>query len=180
MFGTMPSQSPKLSEFELIARYFAPLARSAPGAYGRLDDAAVIRPAAGNELIVTTDTIVAGIDFPPNEAPDVIARRALRVNLSDLAAKGARPRAYLLDLILPPAVDEAWVAAFAAGLSADQNQYGVSLIGGDMSSTSGPVVIAVSAFGEAPADVGHDFIHQVSEERIARVTRNPGTRVNQA
>jgi len=139
-----------MSEFELIARYFAPLARSAPGAYGLLDDAAVISPSSGSELVAKTDTIVAGIDFPPDTAPDLIARKALRVNLSDLAAKGARPRAYLLDLVLPPATDEAWFAAFAAGLAADQNEYGVTLIGGDMSSTSGPVVVAVTALGEAP------------------------------
>ena len=146
----MPSPSPPLNEFELIARYFAPLAQGTPGAYGLLDDAAVLSPSSGNELVVKTDTIVAGIDFPPDTAPELIARKALRVNLSDLAAKGARPCAYLLDLVLPPAIDEAWVAAFAAGLSADQKEYGVSLIGGDMSSTSGPVVIAVSALGEAP------------------------------
>ncbi len=150
MSGTTRSPSPKPGEFELIARYFAPLARSSPGAYGLLDDAAVISPSSGNELVLKTDAIVAGIDFPPDTAPGLIARKALRVNLSDLAAKGARPCAYLLDLVLPPGTDEAWIAAFAAGLSADQNEYGVALIGGDMSSTSGPAVIAVSAIGEAP------------------------------
>ena len=139
-----------MNEFELIARYFAPLARSAPGAYGLLDDAAVVSPSSGHEFVVKTDTIVAGVDFPPDAAPDLIARKALRVNLSDLAAKGARPHAYLLDLILPPSIDETWIAAFAAGLAADQTEYGVALIGGDMSSTSGPVVIAVSVLGEAP------------------------------
>jgi thiamine-monophosphate kinase len=138
------------SEFELIARYFAPLARAFPGAYGLRDDAAVISPSPGNELVVKTDTIVAGIDFPPDTAPDLIARKALRVNLSDLAAKGARPRAYLLDLVLPPTVDEPWVAGFAAGLAEDQIEYGLSLIGGDMSSTTGPLVIAVGAFGQTP------------------------------
>jgi thiamine-monophosphate kinase len=150
MSGTIrpPSRTP--SEFGLIARYFAPLARSCPGAYGLLDDAAVLSPSSDTELVVKTDTIVAGVDFPPDAAPDLIARKALRVNLSDLAAKGAQPRAYLVDLVLPPGIDEAWIAAFAAGLSADQNEYGVSLIGGDMSSTSGPVVVAVTALGEAP------------------------------
>ena len=138
------------NEFELIARYFAPLARSFPGAYGLRDDAAVISPSSGNELVVKTDTIVAGIDFPPDAAPDLIARKALRVNLSDLAAKGARPIAYLLDLVLPAAIDETWIAAFAAGLANDQTEFGVALIGGDTSSTPGPLVIAVSLFGEAP------------------------------
>lgn len=138
------------SEFELIARYFAPLARAFPGAYGLLDDAAVISPASGNELVVKTDTIVADVDFPRETPADLIACKALRVNLSDLAAKGALPRAYLLDLVLPVTVDERWIAAFAAGLDRDQAEYGVHLIGGDLSSTAGPVTIAVCAFGEAP------------------------------
>jgi thiamine-monophosphate kinase len=137
-------------EFALIARYFAPLSQGFPGAYGLLDDAAVISPALGHELVAKTDAIVAGVDFPPDDPPDLIARKALRVNLSDLAAKGAIPRAYMLDLILPNTIDEVWIAAFAAGLAQDQAEYGVHLIGGDMSSTSGPVTIAVMAFGEAP------------------------------
>ncbi len=137
-------------EFELIARYFAPHARAFPGAYGLLDDAAVISPASGNELVVTTDTIVGGIDFLPDDPANLVARKALRVNLSDLAAKGAVPRAYLLDLVLPSTVDEPWIAAFAAGLGHDQAEYGTHLIGGDMSSTSGPITIAVTALGEAP------------------------------
>jgi thiamine-monophosphate kinase len=137
-------------EFELIERYFAPLASAFPGACGLLDDVAVISPAAGNELVAKTDIIVGGIDFPPDAPADLIARKALRVNLSDLAAKGAVPRAYLLDLVLPDTVDEAWIAAFAAGLAHDQAEYGVHLIGGDTSSTSGPITVAVSALGEAP------------------------------
>jgi thiamine-monophosphate kinase len=137
-------------EFELIARYFAPLARAFPGAYGLLDDAAVIRPASGNELVVKTDVIVGGIDFLPDDPAHVVARKGLRVNLSDLAAKGAVPRAYLLDLVLPDTVDEAWIAAFVAGLAEDQAEFGMDLIGGDMSSTSGPITIAITAIGEAP------------------------------
>jgi thiamine-monophosphate kinase len=140
----------RLSEFELVARYFAPLARAFPGAYGLLDDAAVISPSAGHELVVKTDTIVGGIDFPPEEPAGVVARKALRVNLSDLAAKGATARAYLVDLIVPRTVDEAWIAAFARGLAQDQAQYGVHLIGGDMSSTPGPITITITAIGEVP------------------------------
>jgi len=137
-------------EFALIARYFAPLARGFPGAYGLLDDAAVIAPAPGCELVVKTDAIVGGIDFPPDEAADLVARKALRVNLSDLAAKGAIPRAYMLDLMLPHSIDEAWIAAFAAGLAQDQAEYGMHLVGGDMSATPGPATIAVMVFGETP------------------------------
>jgi thiamine-monophosphate kinase len=151
------------SEFELVAKYFAPLARAFPGAYGLLDDAAVISPASGNELVVKTDTIVASVDFPPETAPDFIARKALRVNLSDLAAKGVVPRAYVLDLVLPATVDEGWIAKFAAGLERDQAEYGVHLIGGDMSSTPGPVTIAVCALGEAP---------------IGRIVRRGGARAD--
>ena len=138
------------SEFELIARYFAPLARSFPGAYGLLDDAAVISPSIGTELVVKTDTVVSGVDFPPDTAPELVARKAVRVNLSDLAAKGARPRAYLLDFVAPATIDEPWIAGFAAGLAKDQGEFGIALIGGDMSSTSGPAVIAVTMLGEAP------------------------------
>lgn len=146
----MMSKPSRPGEFELIARYFAPLARAFPGAYGLLDDAAVISPASENELVVKTDAIVGGIDFLPDDPADLIARKVLRVNLSDLAAKGAFPRAYLLDLVLPDRVDEAWIAAFVAGLAHDQAEYDLHLIGGDMSSTSGPITIAVTAFGEAP------------------------------
>ncbi len=135
-------------EFELIARHFAPLARGFPGAYGLLDDAAVITPAPGCELVVKTDTIVAGVDFPPAASADHVGRKALRVNLSDLAAKGARPRAYLLNLVLPSTVNETWVAALAAGLQIDQAHFGVQLIGGDTSSTSGPITLAVSLLGD--------------------------------
>lgn len=138
-------------EFALIARYFAPLSAGFPGADGLRDDVAVIAPAAGCELALKSDAIVAGVDFPPDEAADLIARKALRVNLSDLAAKGATPRVYMLDLILPDSIDEAWIAAFAAGLGQDQAEYRVHLIGGDMSSTPGPVTIAVMAIGEAPS-----------------------------
>jgi thiamine-monophosphate kinase len=136
------------SEFALIARYFAPLARRFPGAYGLLDDVAVIAATPGNELVAKTDAVVGGVDFPSDEAPDLVAKKALRVNLSDLAAKGAIPRAYLLGLIVPDTIDERWIADFAAGLASDQGEYGIDLIGGDMSGTSGPITVAVTALGE--------------------------------
>lgn len=138
-------------EFELIARYFAPLAGGFPGAYGLLDDAAVISSPAGHELVVKTDAIVGGVHFLEDDAPDLIARKALRVNLSDLAAKGAVARAYLLDIMLPKAIPEAWIATFARGLSVDQDEYGVHLIGGDTDSTPGPVTIAIMALGDVRA-----------------------------
>jgi thiamine-monophosphate kinase len=135
-------------EFELIARYFAPLASGFPGAFGLLDDAAVIAPPAGHELVAKTDAIVGGVHFLHDDPPDLIARKALRMNLSDLAAKGAVPRAYMLDIMLPKTATEEWIAAFARGLAEDQHEYGVHLIGGDTDSTPGPVTIAIMAFGD--------------------------------
>jgi thiamine-monophosphate kinase len=137
-----------LGEFELIARYFAPLAKGFPGAYGLLDDAAVIAPLPGHELVAKTDAIVGGVHFFLDDPADLIARKALRVNLSDLAAKGAVPRAYMLDIMLPRTVTEEWIATFARGLAQDQDAYRVHLIGGDTDSTPGPVTIAIMAFGD--------------------------------
>ena len=137
------------SEFALIAKYFAPLA-TAPGAFGLKDDAALVPQRAGHDIVVTTDTVVAGIDFFADDPPETIAKKALRVNLSDLAAKGAEPAAYLLSLSLPR-VDEAWLAAFAQGLREDQARFGLSLLGGDTGGTPGPLSIAITAFGHVPS-----------------------------
>ena len=137
-------------EFEIIARYFAPLASKAPGAFGLLDDAAVIAPGPRHELVVKTDAIVEGIHFLAGDPADLVGRKALRVNLSDLAAKGAVPRAYLLNLLLPENVTENWIAGFACGLERDQEEYGVYLIGGDTNATPGPLSVAVTALGEIP------------------------------
>jgi thiamine-monophosphate kinase len=139
----------RLSEFELIETLFAPLA-SAPGALGLKDDAAIIAPRAGHDLVVTTDMIVEGIDFFGDDPPDLIAKKALRVNLSDLAAKGAEPHAYLLNLALPTQIEMPWLAEFARGLGEDQKAYSIGLLGGDMSATPGPLSISVTAFGFVP------------------------------
>jgi thiamine-monophosphate kinase len=144
----MKKASTRPGEFELIARYFAPLAKGFPGAYGLLDDAAVIAPLPGHELVAKTDAIVGGVHFLLDDPPDLIARKALRVNLSDLAAKGAMPRAYMLAIMLPRSVTEEWIASFARGLAQDQEAYGIHLIGGDTDSTPGPVTIAIMAFGD--------------------------------
>lgn len=143
------SGAPKRSgEFELIAKYFAPLAKGEPGALGLRDDAAYLKPRAGCDLVVTTDAIVAGVHFFPDDPPDTIAKKALRVNLSDLAAKGAVPRGYLLTLALPAGVDDPWVRAFAKGLREDQASFGLSLLGGDTTATPGPLTINIVALGE--------------------------------
>lgn len=143
-----PRKMGRPGEFELIARYFAPLARGHAGAYGLLDDVATIAPAAGCELAAKTDAIVAGVHFFADDSADLVAKKALRVNLSDLAAKGARPLAYLIDLILPDDTDEAWIAGFARGLAEDQAEYGIHLVGGDTDRTPGPLTVAVTALGE--------------------------------
>ena len=135
-------------EFELIARYFAPLSAGFDGAFGLKDDAAVFTPRASKQIVATTDAIIAGVHFALDDPPDIVARKALRVNLSDLAAKGAVPLYYLLDLILPQATTEKWAAGFARGLACDQKAFGVHLIGGDTNATPGPLTVAVMALGE--------------------------------
>ena len=137
------------SEFSLIAELFAPLA-TAPGAFGLKDDAAIIGPRPGWEQIVTTDTVIAGVDFLPDDPPDLIARKALRVNLSDLAAKGAEPQAYLLNLSLPAHTSRDWLESFARGLAEDQKAFGIGLLGGDTGKTPGPLAISITAFGQVP------------------------------
>jgi thiamine-monophosphate kinase len=138
-----------MNEFEIIARYFAPLAGE--GAFGLMDDVAVLPQRAGHDLIVTTDAISEGTDFFAFDPAGTVAQKALRVNLSDLAAKGAEPAGYLLNLSLPHSVHAEWLAAFAAGLAADQAAFGFSLLGGDTGATEGPLTIAITAFGFVPA-----------------------------
>ncbi|MBT5108862.1 MAG: thiamine-phosphate kinase [Rhodospirillaceae bacterium] len=140
----------KSGEFERIARYFAPLAAGFPGAFGLTDDAAVLAPSPGHEFAVTTDTIVEGVHFVGDEPPAQIAAKMLRVNLSDIAAMGARAVAYTLNVALRPDVNDDWLDGFCAGLRADQDKFGVHLMGGDSVATHGPVVLTVTAFGEAP------------------------------
>jgi thiamine-monophosphate kinase len=140
-----------LGEFGRIARFFRPLAAGLPGALDLTDDAAVLDVPPGQELVVTTDAIVAGVHFLPSDRPRDIARKALRVNLSDLAAKGARPYAYTLALAVGPDVTDDWIEAFAAGLADDQRHYGIVLAGGDSVSTAGPVWVSITAFGLADA-----------------------------
>lgn len=135
-------------EAALIARYFAPLA--GPGAEGLRDDAASLTPTPGHDFVVTVDALVADIHFFANDPPGSIARKALGVNLSDLAAKGAQPRGYVLSLALPEDWTEAWLAGFSDGLREAGTHHGCSLLGGDTVRTGGPLTISVTAFGEVP------------------------------
>jgi thiamine-monophosphate kinase len=138
-----------MNEFDIIAEIFAPLAHH-PGAFGLTDDAAAIPVRPGFDLIVTTDQISEGTDFFAFDPAGSVAQKALRVNLSDLAAKGAVPEFYLLVLAMPQSMDLAWLKDFAAGLAEDQKRFGISLLGGDTASTEGPLSITVTAFGTVP------------------------------
>lgn len=134
-------------EDALIARYFRPIATD-PGAFDLGDDAAVLK-AAGGDIVVTTDAIVEGVHFLSDDPPDTIARKALRVNLSDIAAKGATPAGFVLTLALR-SVDDAWLQPFARGLGEDASHFGCPLLGGDTVSTPGPTMISITAFGRVP------------------------------
>jgi thiamine-monophosphate kinase len=140
-----------LGEIEIIERFFAPLSRAAPGAFGLEDDAAALAVPAGSDLVVTSDVVVGGVHFFPDDAPADIAHKALAVNVSDLAAKGAEPLAYNLNIALPGAPREAWLAAFAGGLEAAQDAWGLALIGGDTTASPASLMIAITAFGLAPS-----------------------------
>jgi thiamine-monophosphate kinase len=142
-------QSGNCGEFEIISRYFSPLATN-PAALGLLDDAAVLSIPEGQELVATCDTITGGVHFLINDPPDTIAYKALATSLSDLAAKGARPYVYLLSVAfgerpLPP-----WLEAFAMGLQAAQEESGIDLVGGDTCATLGPLTVTVTAIGLLP------------------------------
>jgi len=150
-------------EDSLIARYFRPLATD-PGAFDLNDDAAALG-STGDDIVVTTDAIVEGVHFLPDDPPDTIARKALRVNLSDLAAKGAVPAGFVLTLALRNA-EESWLKPFAAALGEDARQFGCPLLGGDTVSTPGPLMISITAFGRVP-----------SGKMVHRSGAKPGDRV---
>jgi thiamine-monophosphate kinase len=145
----MSESYPQSAEDRLIARYFRPLAKH-PGAFGLMDDCAVLTPPAGHDLVLKTDAIIAGVHFFPEDAGDLVAKKALRVNLSDLAAKGAKPAGFLMSLALPKSIGDSWLGDFAEGLDADATGYGCPLLGGDTDRTPGPITIAIAAFGTLP------------------------------
>jgi thiamine-monophosphate kinase len=138
-------------EFELIKRFFAPLATDA-GSLGLADDAAVFSPRSGYDLVLTKDMLAADVHFFAGDPPEAIARKALRVNLSDLAAKGARPRGYLLGLGLAVDWTADWLERFCAALKADQAAYSVVLWGGDTIKSGDGLQISVTAIGEVPQE----------------------------
>ena len=135
------------AEDSLIARYFKPLATD-PGAFGLVDDAAILS-SSGDDIVVTTDAVVEGVHYLATDPPDTIARKALRVNLSDLAAKGAVPAGFVLTLALR-SKEDAWLRPFADALGEDAKSFGCPLLGGDTVSTPGPQMISITAFGRVP------------------------------
>jgi thiamine-monophosphate kinase len=135
---------------EKIIDLFRPLAKH-PGALDLIDDCAVVAPPLGHDLVLKADAIVGGVHFFPTDPAGDVARKALRVNLSDLAAKGARPIGFLLSLALPKDAGIEWVAAFAIGLGDDAERYGCPLFGGDTVATPGPVTVAITVFGTVPS-----------------------------
>jgi thiamine-monophosphate kinase len=137
-----------LGEFDMIERLFRPLARNFPGALDLLDDVALIEPRPGHQIAVTADALVAGVHFRPQDPPDLIARKMVRVNLSDLAAKGARPIALFMTACFPRDVTDTWLNAFAAGLGQDLALFDVPLAGGDTVATPGPLTLSLTALGE--------------------------------
>ncbi len=138
----------QLSEFLLIKKYFAPFAGE--GAFNLSDDAAEIIPTESMSLVITQDAVAEGIHFFPDDPPQLIAKKALRVNLSDLAAKGADPKYISLSLGLGSNWNEAWISDFAEGLAEDCKAYGIQLTGGDTFRTGGGFVISITAIGELP------------------------------
>ena len=138
-------------EFDLIADLFAPLTSSTPAALGLKDDAAVFSVPEGFDLVTTVDAMVEDVHFFPADAANLVARKLLRVNLSDLAAMGAKPIGYLLTLVRPSTVGEDWLQRFAHGLAADQRTFNIGLLGGDTVSTAGPLVLSLTALGQVAA-----------------------------
>jgi thiamine-monophosphate kinase len=147
----MPVRKPwgESGEDRLIAKYFRPLATH-PGAFELVDDCAALSLPAGCDLVLKTDAVIGGVHFFNDDAADKVAQKALRVNLSDLAAKGAKPVGFLLSLALTSPIDDKWLAAFARGLRKDADAFGCPLLGGDTDRTPGPVTVSISVFGILP------------------------------
>lgn len=144
----MNRKGTRRGEFQLIADLFSPLSAGAPGALGLTDDAALLSITAGSELVATVDTVIEGVHFRKEDPADLVARKALRVNLSDLAAKGARPVGFLQALALNDGTDDTYLERYAHGLAADVQEFAVPLLGGDTTSGPGPLSITITAFGE--------------------------------
>tara|TARA_R110000868_G_scaffold10156_7_gene49647 strand:+ start:2195 stop:3163 length:969 start_codon:yes stop_codon:yes gene_type:complete len=138
-------------EFGFIRTRLAPLARGHPAALDLADDAAVLTPAPGCQIVVASDMLVAGVHFLETDPPEVAAERALRSNLSDLAAMGAEPLGYLSSIAWPAGVTQAWRDGFVDGLASAQDRFGLALLGGDTTSGPGPFTISLTLLGQVPS-----------------------------
>jgi thiamine-monophosphate kinase len=144
-----PGAAEASAEDRLIATYFRPIATH-PGALGLADDAAAIAPPPGCDLVLTTDGVISGVHFFRDDPADAVARKALRINLSDLAAKGATPLGFLLSIGLPAGLPADWLKSFARGLSEDAEHYGCPLLGGDTDRSPGAITVYIAALGTVP------------------------------
>ena len=147
--GRIPPDE-KLHGEEAIIALLAPLTEGAPGAFGLKDDCALLTPEPGTDLVLKTDPVAEGVHFLPGDAPEDIAWKALAVNVSDLAAKGATPVGYLMALSFPEAPSRGWLSAFAAGLREAQTQFGCRLLGGDTDRRPGPLTVSITVIGTVP------------------------------
>lgn len=143
--GPAAGGAPLPGEFGLIARHFRPLA--GPGGLDLGDDAALLDPPPGRTLVLAADAMVAGVHFLADDPPETVGRKLLRVNLSDLAAMGASPLGYLMTTAFPRDTEDAWIAAFAAGLAADQREFGLAVLGGDTVAIPGPMTLSLTILG---------------------------------
>ncbi|MBB3772975.1 thiamine-monophosphate kinase [Angulomicrobium tetraedrale] len=158
-------KDPGSGEDRMIARLFEPLARH-PGALGLKDDAAFLDLPPGHQLVLTKDALVAGVHFFSDDPPASIARKAMRVNLSDLAAKGAAPLGVLLAIAIPPDMSATALEDFARGLGEDAERYGAPLLGGDTVRTPGPFTVSITALGSVPTG-----------EMVRRTSAPPGAAI---
>ena len=141
----IPPLSDLPREFAFIRRHF--LALAGPAALELSDDAAVYTPPAGRDLVVAADAMVENVHFLPSDPPETVGRKLLRCNLSDLAAMGAKPEGWLLTLACPKTIADSWFTAFCNGLKQDQLLFNVHLMGGDTTSTRGPLVLSLTILG---------------------------------
>ncbi len=139
----------KMDEFSLIEKYLRPLAKGCNGAFSLTDDAAAIVPKKGNQFVITKDAIAEGVHFLPGTSPELIAKKLVRTNLSDIAAMGAKAKYYLIAAMLNSKINEEWIKKFAEALAAEQKIFGIHLIGGDTIKTKGPLAFSLTMIGEA-------------------------------
>ena len=139
-----------MNEFEFINKYFKPL--TSKEAQNLKNDAALYKPKLNTDIVISTDTLAEGIHFFGNENPRDIAKKCLRVNLSDMAAMGAKPVFYNLSISVPKNKANIFIPAFAKGLKEDQEAYNIKLIGGDLTASLKHINITITIFGETPSN----------------------------